>query len=1340
MNLFKKATATLAIVTLLSWIFSTGVNAYSDAELKAANTLAAAGIIVDHSGNPAGYNLDQNVLRQEIAAVARGIAGIDKKTTCAGTFNDVSATRPNDWACYTVEALADNGLIALNTNFNPEQNITKAEAIGMMVKAAFGDEYTYNANLSTTWQQQVVAFAVSKGVTSNFVNYDTPATRGFVFLAGANAMEAGSTTGNDDDIKQIMCELLGICDDETNPDENNGDDNETPIVVTGGGLEVTLNPKTPAAMTIPKTGLIPFGKIDFTAGKEDVEINSITLKREGLSNRTDIRRAYFEKNGIRVSNRSNVGIDELVTITFTPAFVVTAGSTQTLDLIVELSGSADVGAEHRFAILSEEDIDASAKVGGTYPVRTNLMRVGSYEVKTVEIQEVSWDVTYNVGQEDALLSEFKVITTGEKDNLFKSVTLRNAWDADVGSSVENLALYNDGTKVSTEFAIDGRDLTIYVNDTITNGRSENYQLRWNITWAERTRETYQFEVRNSSDLTVVEVDSGFSAPVVIPDLNASGKSKWGIVTVEGGDFLVSRDTSFTLNQTVSAATTDVVLWAAKTTVAEDVNLEDVTVTFSTTSASLYNFSTLKFLVGDATVSTYTPTALDTNVIKFESNFTVRKGNSTMRVTWNLKNNVTPVNATFKIDTMKIGSTDARYVANDERVDVKGSATGILTTVADGDINLVRNDGIDSSRLVAWMSDKEVFGFQLRANDVSDVKVTWLTATAAMTWMTLSDVSNMRLYQDGTLVSTRNNFDFNNLDITLKKNTASSFKIVVDFSSSIGTWAAFQLTINPTGVNARNVDSNRTIQPSAAVKSEAFVFGSEGQALVTVNSSQPSKTIVTPSNTSETPVMKFDIEAKDDNMRVTDIYVTSDGASSLAALQATLAAAEADLATKTTAEQTASGLVATTTWALQSAEQTASGKITSIVAGLNPTDYTDVTTSALSADLEGQAQYYGAIELRNLVRAWFTANKAKFTDDAAGVAALLETIGTGATANASWITGAPVPMIDSASLADVVSAKAAYDAAVADYATKKSAYDAAVTARDTAQTAVNNWSYAGLDMTSAIRDSHLVMSDGRSVKGTVIATDKIWFSFGTEGIIVKKDNKITWEVRVAFYDSSNRTNEAFTMAIMNGTQASNEVSGTVNGMRVVSESTGIEVTRDGWDVTSNTHLLARSKPTVSMASGFVQTSNDLYRFTITADANREITVTEIDLNVANAGAPAASKISIYKGSESASNLVGTVTLTAQLWNGSATVNQLFNATSVNAGTWNWSNLVISKWTTETYLVKIEDANYPSMNMDREVKINSIQYQDDVSTPTPIPTADYGVGVPTQVSSYKIDTRP
>lgn len=1065
MNLFKKATATLALLGLLSWIFTTGVSAASTAEIDAANYLAKAGIIVDHTDNPAAYNLDQNVLRQEIAAVSRGIAGLDKKTTCDGVFKDVSATKPNDWACYTVEQLADNGLIALNENFRPEDNISKAEGVGMIVKASFGDEYMYDPTLTTTWQEQVVAFAVKKGVVENFTNYDTPATRGFVFLAWANAMEATKDSGTTD-IDKIMCELLGICDENTGGDNNQGGtDGEKPVVTTGS-FEITLNPKSPVAQTIPRSGLIPFGKFDVAAGKEDIKIDSITLKREGLSQRTDIRRVYFEKNGVRISNRASVGIDELANVSFTPALTVKAGSTETIDLVVELKETGDgatIGAEHRFAISEAADVEASATVGGAFPLRTALMRVGSYVVEQVRISPVGTSSTQNVGQENALLTEFQLQTKGDRDNLFKSITLRNAWDADAGASLTNIWIYKEGKKVSSEVSISGRDVTVYVNDTILNGRSENYQLRADISWAERTRETYEFELRNTSDLTVVEKESGFSAPVLI---DLAGEKKWPIVTVEWGDFLISRDTAYTLNQTVSAATNDVVLYAAKVNVKEEVSVEDVAVTMTflglPAKGKLEQFSSLRFLVGGSTVATYTPTTGEDGEFLFESNFNIRAGQTTMKITWNIKADDNIDGAQYRIDKVQLGGTsgEIRYVSNDEKVTPNGSAQGIATTVKDGDLAFTRNDGIDNYTIVPGTSDKLVLGFSARANDVSDIKITGMkfTMTDANTSVSSSLISNIRLYQDGKLVpnGTKNNFDFNSLDITLKKNTSTNFEVMADFANSIEIDKTFQLNLDTNGVNARNLDSNKAVTPTAKVTSAPFTFQDWGKLKLTSNSSQVQASILTPS-TSESSVFKFDLEADDDNVMVTDILVEN----------------------------------------------------------------------------------------------------VALTGSTAGVVSLKD----------------------------------------------------------------------------AVRTSSLYIN-GKSYPGT-IEWNLLHFSIGSNGVIVKSNQTMTWDVRLAFHDSQSRSNVSLQLAIKDGT--SWDVTGAVNGIRALSESTGKEITRTGGTISSNGHILGRSKPTVAKVD-FSRSTSDIYKFTVTADANRKITIDEIGLRMGGSATFNNGTMTIYRDSESAGNVM------------------------------------------------------------------------------------------------------
>jgi len=117
MNLFKKVIATIALTTLVATATVSSVSAYTNDSEAAAATLAAKGVIVDHSDNVAAYELGNLVKRQEVAAVAFAVAGLTKKTTCDNEYTDVTATTPNTWACYVVEALRDNGYLAKNAKF-----------------------------------------------------------------------------------------------------------------------------------------------------------------------------------------------------------------------------------------------------------------------------------------------------------------------------------------------------------------------------------------------------------------------------------------------------------------------------------------------------------------------------------------------------------------------------------------------------------------------------------------------------------------------------------------------------------------------------------------------------------------------------------------------------------------------------------------------------------------------------------------------------------------------------------------------------------------------------------------------------------------------------------------------------------------------------------------------------------------------------------------------------------------------------------------------------------------------------------------------------------------------
>lgn len=175
----------LTFITLLFLTFSVSSEyitvKLSSTPLEAANSLAERWIIKDKSSNPSDYNLDKNVLRQEIAIVSLRVSWLDMKDSCDNTFKDLTPTTPNDWACVVAESLVDNKLITKNDFFRPEDYITKAESLKMLIKS-IGYDFEYDSSSSVSWQEQYVDFAADKWVVERFTDYNTLATRGWVFM------------------------------------------------------------------------------------------------------------------------------------------------------------------------------------------------------------------------------------------------------------------------------------------------------------------------------------------------------------------------------------------------------------------------------------------------------------------------------------------------------------------------------------------------------------------------------------------------------------------------------------------------------------------------------------------------------------------------------------------------------------------------------------------------------------------------------------------------------------------------------------------------------------------------------------------------------------------------------------------------------------------------------------------------------------------------------------------------------------------------------------------------------------------------------------------------------
>ncbi len=177
----KKIIALISLIGVIWIMFLTNISAYTSEELESANNLAKKWIIKNHSDNPELYNLDSPVLRQEIALVSRRVSWVKENGKCKWLFNDITATKPNDWACKNIEALVENDLISANTSFNPEKNISKSEALIMFIRSIWFIDFVIDGDSSKNWQEQVVDFAVENEVAERFTDYNTEAKRWWIF-------------------------------------------------------------------------------------------------------------------------------------------------------------------------------------------------------------------------------------------------------------------------------------------------------------------------------------------------------------------------------------------------------------------------------------------------------------------------------------------------------------------------------------------------------------------------------------------------------------------------------------------------------------------------------------------------------------------------------------------------------------------------------------------------------------------------------------------------------------------------------------------------------------------------------------------------------------------------------------------------------------------------------------------------------------------------------------------------------------------------------------------------------------------------------------------------------
>ena len=351
MSTFKKLFATIAAVMIVVSTAPVAVFGQTSRsqEYQDAYAFAFANGITT-MGSIDAARLADTTTRAEFAKMASAFAvevlGLEADASANCTFSDLAPVMGTDLADYAVTA-CQLGLMGINTNgiFNPMGVLSRAEAFTVISRMFYGDMY----NGGNPWYQAHLTALNQAGLVNDISNPTRAIMRGDVMLVldRASSADLDVMPGFCSDIETVFaCTIdpdgsMGLCPMECVVGSDD-DGDETPSyddqwTVKVGDVQVGLAASSVGPRSIPRTGLVPFGTFQLQAGNQGIQVGSITLKREGLSNRSDIRRVHLERNGVRVSSRSNISTDDTATLSFSPTFNIPAGGTETLTLVVEMT-------------------------------------------------------------------------------------------------------------------------------------------------------------------------------------------------------------------------------------------------------------------------------------------------------------------------------------------------------------------------------------------------------------------------------------------------------------------------------------------------------------------------------------------------------------------------------------------------------------------------------------------------------------------------------------------------------------------------------------------------------------------------------------------------------------------------------------------------------------------------------------------------------------------------------------------------------------------------------------------------------------------------------------------
>jgi hypothetical protein len=343
------------------------------------------------------------------------------------------------------------------------------------------------------------------------------------FLSG-DGIDASSLTAGDD----ITDESLAVMDVAQT---------ESDVAPTSGDVSVSLASSTPASATVPDAASrVEVATFKFTAG-DAATVDVLNVSLMGLASTSDIAASgvYLYEGSERLSEGKSFNSSTRQAIFGSLGLDFAAGETRYISVVVDM-GNNNSTTTFSVGIDEASDVEASGDVSGSFPIEGNDMSIVNSGVGGVTIIDTGSLSNPVVGENDAVISKFKLTASSTEDVSFESITL----EVNDAADHSDFQLWQDGDWLADGEYI-GDDLVLFDLGSgafeIEAGEDFTFDVSADI-GGEATN-TITTHLENAADLQVVGLDFGFGVAVTDADFDTVGEGS--SVTIQGGELSIAFD-------------------------------------------------------------------------------------------------------------------------------------------------------------------------------------------------------------------------------------------------------------------------------------------------------------------------------------------------------------------------------------------------------------------------------------------------------------------------------------------------------------------------------------------------------------------------------------------------------------------------------------------------------------------------------------------------------------------------------------------------------------------------------------------------------------------------------